>query len=70
MGDTKTHKAGKNHGPCDNCGLDIERGQLYSQINREYDPDKDRKDRKQYFKTPEGKRLVLVKKHSVCQTGR
>lgn len=70
MADTRTHKAGKNHGPCDHCGLDIERGHLYSQTYREYDPDRDRKDRKQYFKGSNGKRLVLVKKHSVCKLGR
>ena len=70
MSKSKIHKAGKNHGPCINCGIDIERGQIYRQKLREETPE-DRKERKEVIiKTDSKKRLVIVKMHEVCYLGR
>ena len=70
MGKSNIHKAGKNHGPCEHCGLDIERGQIYRQKLRE-ETAEDRKERKQViFKTESKKRLVIVKMHESCYSGR
>lgn len=62
----KVNKAIKNHGPCDNCGEDIEPGQTYHRHPRVATPqERDDPNVRTWFWQGKGV-LVSVKRHTGC----